>query len=66
MCGNTVVLKPSEISSHVSDVLEMIIRKTFSPEIVDVVKGGAEQSTMLLDQRWDYIFFTGSTAVGKL
>ena len=65
-CGNTVVLKPSEISSHVSDVLEMIIRKTFSPEIVDVVKGGAEQSTMLLDQRWDYIFFTGSTAVGKI
>ena len=46
--------------------MDWIIRKTFSPEIVDVVKGGAEQSTMLLDQRWDYIFFTGSTAVGKI
>ena len=63
--GNCVVLKPSQTSPHVSDVLEKLIRMTFTPEQVVVAKGGREECDFLLEQDWDYIFFTGSTRVGK-
>ncbi|WP_452224586.1 aldehyde dehydrogenase [Lacinutrix chionoecetis] len=64
--GNTVILKPSELTKHTSALLNTIIKKVFKPEHVSVVEGGVDVSTKLLEQRWDYIFFTGSVKVGKI
>lgn len=64
--GNTVVLKPSEISANTSAVLVQMIRETFSEEFVAIVEGGVEVSQALLAEKWDYIFFTGSSQVGKI
>lgn len=64
--GNTVVLKPSELTPNTSALLNEIISKVFKPEHVVVVEGGVEASQTLLAQRWDYIFFTGSVNVGKI
>lgn len=64
--GNSVVLKPSETSPHVSDVIAKLIDKTFDKEIAFVVRGGREECSYLLDQEFDYIFFTGSTRVGHI
>lgn len=64
--GNCVILKPSEISPNVSEVVKKLIEKTFERGFVDVVMGGKEECSFLLDQDFDYIFFTGSTRVGKI
>ena len=64
--GNQVVLKPSELTPNTAAVIAKIISKTFSKEHVEVVLGGVDVSKNLLDQRWDYIFFTGSVSVGKI
>jgi len=64
--GNTVVLKPSELTPNTSALLTKIIKNVFPPEFVAVVEGGVDTSTKLLDQVWDYIFFTGSVGVGKI
>jgi aldehyde dehydrogenase (NAD+) len=64
--GNQVVLKPSELTSNTSAIISKIITKTFHINHVEVVQGGVNVSQNLLAQRWDYIFFTGSVAVGKI
>jgi len=64
--GCTVVLKPSEISSNTSAVLATIISENFSPEYITVVEGGIPETTQLLQQKFDKVFFTGSSAVGKI
>ena len=64
--GNTVVLKPSELTPNTSALLTKIIKNVFPPEFVIVVEGGVDTSTKLLNQVWDYIFFTGSVSVGKI
>lgn len=64
--GNCVVLKPSDYAPHVSAVITSMMAACFSPEYVAVVEGGRAENAKLLDQRFDYIFFTGSVAVGKL
>lgn len=64
--GNTAIIKPSEFSPHTSKIIAQIIRKVFPPEYVTVVEGGVEASTQLLEEQWEYIFFTGSTRVGKI
>jgi len=64
--GNRVILKPSELSPHTSAMISKIIAATFDKEHVDVIEGGIAVSENLLKQRWDYIFFTGSTTVGKI
>lgn len=64
--GNSVVLKPSENSAHTSAVLKKIIEETFERGHVDVVVGGRDECSNLLDMNFDYIFFTGSTRVGQL
>ena len=64
--GNTVVIKPSELSSHTSKLIAEIIARIFDPGHVSVVEGDASVSTALLHERWDYIFFTGSITVGKI
>jgi aldehyde dehydrogenase (NAD+) len=64
--GNQVVLKPSELTPNTSAVIAKIIKKTFHVNHVEVIEGGVDISQKLLTQRWDYIFFTGSVAVGKI
>ncbi|MFC4558740.1 aldehyde dehydrogenase [Virgibacillus kekensis] len=64
--GNTVVLKPSEFTPAVSSLLANMIGKTFDPSFFAVIEGTKEVSQQLLEQSFDYIFFTGSTAVGKI
>ncbi len=64
--GNTVVIKPSEIPSHTSAVLAQLINANFNAKHLVVVEGGVAVSTTLLQQKWNHIFFTGSTSVGKI
>lgn len=64
--GNTVVVKPSAYSPTTSKLLKKIIGQFFPEEYIAVVEGGREENTYLLDQKFDYIFFTGSKAVGQL
>ncbi|TYQ00401.1 aldehyde dehydrogenase (NAD+) [Tenacibaculum adriaticum] len=64
--GNTVILKPSELTPHTSKVTREIIETVFDKNHVAVVEGGVEVSQELLARRWDYIFFTGSVKVGKI
>lgn len=63
--GNTVVLKPSNYAKNVSEVLKTILMN-FDNNYINVVLGGREVNQDLLEQKFDYIFFTGSVAVGKL
>lgn len=64
--GNQVVIKPSELTPNTSKIIAKIISEVFDKEHVKVIEGGIEVSEKLLSQRWDYIFFTGSVAVGKI
>lgn len=64
--GNTVIVKPSELTPNTSKITKEIIATIFDTKHVSVVEGGIEVSTELLAQRWDYIFFTGSVTVGKI
>ncbi|WP_373217251.1 aldehyde dehydrogenase [Ruminococcus sp. 5_1_39BFAA] len=63
--GNTVVLKPSAYSPNTSRIISEIIRECFPEEFAAVVTGGREENTCLLEEHFDYIFFTGSQAVGR-
>lgn len=63
--GNCAMLKPSEIAPHSSHVLADIIQKYFDPAYIAVVEGGIETSQQLLAEKFDHIFFTGGTAIGK-
>jgi aldehyde dehydrogenase (NAD+) len=64
--GNTVLLKPSAYASHTSEIVAQIVSEVFSHDYVLVVQGGRAENEQLLKQRYDYIFFTGSVAVGSL
>ncbi len=64
--GNCVVLKPSEMAPATAKVMTDIIEGVFDERYVAVFNGGVETSTGLLKERYDYIFFTGSTFVGKI
>lgn len=63
--GNTAVVKPSAYSPATSAVVAQLIGECFPPEYVAVVTGGREENAALLSQKFDFIFFTGSQAVGK-
>ena len=64
--GNSVILKSSQTSQNVTNVLAKLINKTFERGHVDVVLGSRDDSNYLLEQDFDYIFFTGSSSVGKM
>jgi aldehyde dehydrogenase (NAD+) len=64
--GNCVIIKPSKDSPDTSRMIETIIREAFPPFYVTVVTGGREVNQNLLEEKFDYIFFTGSVAVGKV
>lgn len=63
--GNTVVLKPSAYSPATSRIICEIVRECFPEQYVAVVTGGREENACLLQEHFDYIFFTGSQSVGK-
>ncbi|MCR5067766.1 MAG: aldehyde dehydrogenase family protein [Erysipelotrichaceae bacterium] len=64
--GNCATLKPSAYSPHTSEIIRTIVSEALSEELVSVVLGGRQENQQLLDQPFDFIFFTGSVAVGKL
>ena len=64
--GNTVVLKPSELTPHTSALLKKLISSVFKESHAMVIEGEFPVSKQLLAEKWDYIFFTGSTKVGKI
>lgn len=66
VAGCTVILKPSEIPENTSKVIAKIVNSNFDSNFFKVVEGGVEETTELLKEKFDKIFFTGSTAVGKI
>ncbi len=64
--GNTIILKPSELCTATSRLTAKLIHENFAPEYFKVVEGGIPETTALLEQKFDKIFFTGSTPVGRI
>ena len=64
--GCCTILKPSPSTPNVASVMEEFIRETFEDNFIGVVQGGREVNKILLEQKFDLIFFTGSSAVGKV
>jgi aldehyde dehydrogenase (NAD+) len=64
--GNTIILKPSELTVHTSAALVRLINDHFDPAFLKVVEGGINETTALLENKFDKIFFTGSASVGKI
>jgi aldehyde dehydrogenase (NAD+) len=64
--GNSVVIKPSEYAPKTSEAIRILLSSVFNPEEVHVIEGAEEVTQKLLQQKFDYIFFTGSTPVGKI
>lgn len=63
--GNTAIVKPSAYSPATSQVIAKMIAECFPPEYVAVITGGRAENAALLEQKFDFVFFTGSKAVGK-
>ena len=63
--GNTVILKPSAYSPATGRIIQKIIAECFPPEYLAVVSGGRDENRALLQQKFDFVFFTGSQAVGR-
>ena len=64
--GNCVVLKPSEVSSNCEAILQRLIPKYMDPDCIKVVTGAVAETTALLEQQWDHIFYTGNGHVGRI
>ncbi len=64
--GNKVTIKPSEISAECAKIIEKIINETQHSNTITVQSGGVKETTHLLESKFDYIFFTGSSSVGKI
>ncbi|CUX44868.1 aldehyde dehydrogenase [Clostridium sp. C105KSO13] len=64
--GNCVMIKPSEYSRHTSEIMEKIVKEIFPFSFVSVIKGDRDVNQTLLEEHFDYIFFTGSVTVGKV
>lgn len=64
--GNCVIIKPSELAPASAQLISRLLSKYLDPECYQVFLGGVAETTELLKNRFDYIFFTGSTAVGKI
>lgn len=64
--GNTAIIKPSELAPNTASITEKIIKATFKEAFIATVLGGIPETTSLLKNKFDYIFFTGSPRVGKI
>lgn len=63
--GNTAMVKPSAYAPATGKVMGEMLEECFAPEYVAVITGGREENKALLEQKFDFIFFTGSQSVGK-
>ncbi|XP_030684079.1 aldehyde dehydrogenase family 3 member A2 isoform X3 [Nomascus leucogenys] len=64
--GNAVIIKPSELSENTAKILAKLLPQYLDQDLYIVINGGVEETTELLKQRFDHIFYTGNTAVGKI
>ncbi|XP_037348291.1 aldehyde dehydrogenase family 3 member A2 isoform X1 [Talpa occidentalis] len=64
--GNAVIIKPSELSENTANILAKLLPQYIDQDLYVVINGGVEETTQLLRQRFDHIFYTGSTTVGKI
>lgn len=64
--GNTAVIKTSEITPNCSAIIRKIINETFNPEYIVHIEGEVNETTILLQQKFEHIFFTGSPRVGSI
>ncbi len=64
--GNCAILKPSEVAGACSEAIAQLVPKYMDPQAVRVVEGAVPETSALLDLPFDHIFFTGSTAVGRI
>ena len=64
--GNCVVAKPSEVTPHVSAALARLVPRYLDERAVALVEGGVDETTALLEQRWDHVFYTGNGRVGRV
>lgn len=64
--GNCAVLKPSEFTPHTSGLINKLMAENFPPGLITTIEGGVEVSEALLAEKFNHIFFTGSTRVGKI
>ncbi|MEH0859891.1 aldehyde dehydrogenase family protein [Halobacteriovorax sp. DPLXC-1] len=64
--GNKVILKPSEVAPNTSSILNELISSALDSEIAAVVEGGVDETTELLNLKFDYIFYTGNGHVGRI
>jgi acyl-CoA reductase-like NAD-dependent aldehyde dehydrogenase len=64
--GNCAILKPSELAPATSQIVAKLIRNSFDPAYITVMEGAVEVSQALLRQKFDHIFFTGGTAIGRI
>ncbi|KAI8138401.1 Aldehyde/histidinol dehydrogenase [Fennellomyces sp. T-0311] len=64
--GCTVVIKPSEVSAHTADLIGRVLPQYLDKRAYTVVNGGVPETTVLLEQRFDHIFYTGNGTVGKI
>lgn len=63
--GNTAMLKPSELAPNTSNIINELISKNFENQYIKVILGAIEESKALLEERFDYIFFTGGVEIGR-
>ncbi|XP_042034681.1 aldehyde dehydrogenase-like [Salvia splendens] len=64
--GNAVVLKPSEVAPATSEVMAKLLGQYMDASAVKVIEGGVQETTALLEQKWDKIFYTGNNKVGRI
>ncbi|CAO3688786.1 unnamed protein product [Umbelopsis ramanniana] len=64
--GNTVLLKPSEVSAHTAALITELVPKYLSQDAYRVINGAVSETTVALEQRFDHMFYTGNGAVGKI
>ncbi|MBW2245583.1 MAG: aldehyde dehydrogenase family protein, partial [Deltaproteobacteria bacterium] len=64
--GNAVMLKPSEVTPHTSAALARYVPEFLDPEAIALVEGGVPETTALLEERFDHIFYTGNGHVGRI
>ncbi|EPS67420.1 aldehyde dehydrogenase, partial [Genlisea aurea] len=64
--GNAVVLKPSEVAPATSSLLAKVVGQYVDNSAIKVIEGGATETTALLEQKWDKIFYTGSSRIGRI
>lgn len=66
LAGNVSILKPSEVAPATSQIMAKLINNNFDPNYIKVIEGGVPETTALLEQRFDKVFYTGSPRVGKI